>query len=249
MSPEQILKELIHLAHEVGREDRQLVILGEGNLSADCQDGTFWVKASGSSMAEIDENGFSRVRFEPVLEMCTWNEAPGQQVMQGLRGALLEDGMRQPSIETFLHAVCLHESEAKFIAHTHPTAVLAILSSKLGAESFMHHIFPETIPICGRAPAIVPYTEPGLMLGQAVRRSLQTHFEKYGEMPKIMLMENHGLVVLGISAREALNITRITNKWADILLATYALGGPKYLSSEQVDKFLHLLDEQIHKDQ
>jgi hypothetical protein len=48
MDVDVILDELIQLSHELGTEERQLAILGEGNLSADCGDGTFWVKASGS---------------------------------------------------------------------------------------------------------------------------------------------------------------------------------------------------------
>jgi len=50
MDVDAILDELIPLSHELGTEERQLAILGEGNLSADCGDGTFWVKASGSNM-------------------------------------------------------------------------------------------------------------------------------------------------------------------------------------------------------
>ena len=34
MKTAEILKRLIQLSHELGREDRQLAILGEGNVSA-----------------------------------------------------------------------------------------------------------------------------------------------------------------------------------------------------------------------
>ncbi len=248
MNVSLILSELIQLSHELGVEERQLVILGEGNLSADCGDGTFWVKASGSSMVDIDETGFSRVRFEPVLELCSLHDPTEQQVINGLKDSLVTEGMRQPSVETFLHAICLHETEARYIAHTHPTSVLSILCSKLGAEPLMNHIFPETIPICGRAPAVVPYTDPGFKLAHAVRQSLQEFRDVYGETPKMMLMINHGLVALGKSPQEALKITRIADKWARIVLATYPLGGPNYLTGDQVDRFARRLDEEIRKE-
>ena len=54
MQTDPILEQLIWLSHELGREERQLVILGEGNTGAACGDGTFWVKASGSEMRTID---------------------------------------------------------------------------------------------------------------------------------------------------------------------------------------------------
>ncbi len=63
MQEKAVLKELIHLSHELGKEERGLVILGEGNTSADCGDGTFWVKASGSQLGTSDESSFSRVNM------------------------------------------------------------------------------------------------------------------------------------------------------------------------------------------
>ena len=66
MKARDILKRLIWLSHELGREDRQLAILGEGNVSADLGDGTFYVKASGNSLATIDADGFTRVKAAPI---------------------------------------------------------------------------------------------------------------------------------------------------------------------------------------
>ena len=54
MKPAEILKRLIQLSHELGRENRHLAILGEGNVSSDLGDGTFYVKASGSQLGTID---------------------------------------------------------------------------------------------------------------------------------------------------------------------------------------------------
>jgi rhamnose utilization protein RhaD (predicted bifunctional aldolase and dehydrogenase) len=247
MNASKILAELIWLAHELGKEERQLVMLGEGNLSANCGDGTFWVKASGSSMADIDESGFSRVRFVDIMQLSSLEDPSEEQVVNGLRDSLVDESMKQPSIETFLHAICLQETEAKYIAHSHPTAVLSILCSKLGAEPLMQHIFPEPIPVCGRAPAIVPYTDPGFKLAGAVRESLDDFREKYQQTLQTILMINHGLVALGDTAQQALNITLLMDKWARIVLGTYALGGPQFLSQEQVDRFADRLDESLRQ--
>jgi rhamnose utilization protein RhaD (predicted bifunctional aldolase and dehydrogenase) len=241
------LTELIQLAHELGREDRQLAILGEGNLSANCGDGTFWVKASGSQMGTITPAGFSRVRFTDILELMDRPELDDAQVEAGLKAALTDVAMRRPSVETFLHAVCLHETQARFIGHTHPTSVLSILCSQAGAEPFLRAIFPEPIPICGWAPAVVPYTDPGLPLGMAVRDALRRHADRYGESPKMILMINHGLVALGTSPQQALNITLIADKWARILLASQVFGGPRYLSDEQFERILNRPDEKLRQ--
>ena len=67
METTAILEQLIWLSHELGREERQLAILGEGNTSATCSDGTFWVKASGSQLGNITSQGFSQVSLGAVM--------------------------------------------------------------------------------------------------------------------------------------------------------------------------------------
>lgn len=249
MDVDAILDELIQLSHELGTEERQLAILGEGNLSADCGDGTFWVKASGSNMATIDRSGFTRVRYEVVMDLAALKDPSEEQIFHGLKDSLVGENMRQPSVETFLHAICLQDTEATFIAHTHPSAVLSILCSQMGASPFQRHIFPEPIPVCGTAPAVVPYVDPGFALAEAVQDSLQEYKHEYGVAPKMLLMVNHGLVALGQTAQQALNITLLAEKWARIILGTYALGGPSYLSAEQVDRFADRLDEKLRQRQ
>ena len=245
----EILDELVNLAHELGMESRELAILGEGNLSADIGDGTFWVKASGSNMASITREGFSRVQFDVVMELAEQEDPSEEEIVIGLRASLSGDEMKLPSIETFLHAVGLKETGAMFIAHTHPTAVLSILCSKSGVEPFLGHIFPEPIPICGIVPGVVPYVDPGFALAKAFRDSIREYRAKYGYSPKTLFMINHGLVALGDTAQETLNITLIADKWARILLGTMVNNGPQYLTDNQVNRFAERLDEKLRQEQ
>ena len=52
---------MLALSHELGREDRRLAILGEGNVSARVSDRTFVVKASGSNLATLGNAGVSEL--------------------------------------------------------------------------------------------------------------------------------------------------------------------------------------------
>ncbi|HXF62078.1 MAG TPA: class II aldolase/adducin family protein, partial [Caldilineaceae bacterium] len=159
-----ILEQLLWLSHELGREERQLAILGEGNTSAACDDGTFWVKASGSQLGTITEQGFSRVRTDAVIELLDRDHMDDQEVARALTDALVDPRQRRPSVETFLHALCLHEAGARWVAHTHAVSINQILCSRLGAEPFLRHLFPDGIVVCGRHPAVVPYVDPGFPL-------------------------------------------------------------------------------------
>src|SRR5215213_275354 len=107
MQSDTVLDRLIALSREIGRPERELAILGEGNTSAAAGDGTFWVKASGSQLAGIDAAGFSRVRLAPMLELLDSPRLSDAEVAAGLRAALVDPDARKPSVETFMHALCL----------------------------------------------------------------------------------------------------------------------------------------------
>jgi len=243
MQSDTVLASLIALSRDIGRPERDLAILGEGNTSADAGDGTFWVKASGSQLATIDAGGFSRVRLASVMNLLDTPRLSDEQVAAGLRGALVDPAARKPSVETFMHALCLAEGQARWVAHCHPVAANQILCSRLGAEPFLQQIFPDVIVICGAAPAVVPYRDPGFTLAQAVRAELRRYRAAYGIPPRLLLLVNHGILALGQTATEALNITLMADKWARILVGAYALGGPRFMSEDDVARIDSRLDE------
>jgi rhamnose utilization protein RhaD (predicted bifunctional aldolase and dehydrogenase) len=243
------LSRLITLSRELANPAFDLAILGEGNTSVDCDDGTFWVKASGSQLSTISERGFSHVRGEHVLKLLdNWQlDDPG--VAEGLKKSLVDPKMSKPSVETFLHALCIYEAKAKWIGHTHPISVMSILCSKEGARPFTQHIYPDEIVGCGEMPAVVPYVDPGLTLARAVRDELRRYLDKFGIAPKLILMENHGMVALGQSPIDVMSISLSADKWARTILGTFTLGGPRYLTEQQAKRIESRPDEAYRRKQ
>jgi rhamnose utilization protein RhaD (predicted bifunctional aldolase and dehydrogenase) len=152
-----------------------------------------------------------------------------------------------PSVEIFLHAVCLAEGGARWVGHTHTTSVNAILCSSLGAEPFLGHLFPDAIVVCGVAPAVIPYVDPGYMLGLVMRDELKRYQQAFSRQPKMVLMVNHGVVALGQTPTEVFNILLMADKWAKVLQGTYALGGPNYLTAQNVERIDSRLDEHYRR--
>ena len=247
MSENKLLDELITLSREAGREDRHLAILGEGNTSVDAGDGTFWIKASGTSLSTANAESFSRIRMDAVLAYVERAQMGDLEVGEALAAVLVDPQYKRPSTETFMHAVLLSEGGARWVAHTHPNSANMILCSQLGAAPFLRPMFPDGIVVCGRHPAVVPYVDPGFYLGHAVRTELRRYQDAYGKNPKLLLMVNHGITALGQTAQEALNILRMADKWARILLGTYALGGPNYMPDEEAQRIDTRLDEEYRR--
>ena len=55
--------------------------------------------------------------------------------------ARVDNGFAPPSVETVLHALALKEMGVRFIAHTHPVAVNAVLCSVQAEEAIAGRLF------------------------------------------------------------------------------------------------------------
>jgi rhamnose utilization protein RhaD (predicted bifunctional aldolase and dehydrogenase) len=246
---ETVLQNLIDLSHELGRPERDLVILGEGNTSALCDDGTFYVKASGTQLSTIQANGFVRVYRERVAALANGPDLSDEQVKQALEDAKFDPAIKfRPSVETVLHALALGEVGIKFVGHTHPVAVNALSCSMAACEAVAGRLFPDEIVVCGPAPLYIPYTDPGLPLARAVRDGLAGYLDRWGQTPKVILMQNHGLIALGANATEVDNITAMYVKTCRVLLGTFAFGGPNFLSPANVRR-IHTRPDELYRRQ
>ena len=249
MSASTILKQLIEMSRTLGDPALDYAILGEGNSSAQADERTFWVKASGAEMRTIDAGGLVQVRFDRVLSMLTIDGLTDAQVKAGLEEARVDpNATARPSVETVLHALALQLEGVNFVGHTHPTAVNAILCSQHAEEAISGRLFPDEIVYCGPAPVYIPYTDPGVPLAQVVRDQIGHYLDEYRELPKVILMQNHGLIALGKTASEVENITAMYVKTARVILGAYTMGGPRFLRPQDVDR-IHTRPDELYRRQ
>ena len=243
-----ILAQLVTMSRHLGNPALDYAILGEGNTSARIDADTFWVKASGTELRTIEASGFVQVRFDRVLALLEADDLSDADVKVALEATRVDPAATaRPSVETVLHALALQLEDVNFVGHTHPTTVNAILCSQKAEEAIAGRLFPDEIVYCGPAPAYIPYTDPGVPLARAVRQALADHQAEHGQPPKVVLMQNHGLIALGKTTFEVENITAMYVKTARVLLGTYALGGPHFLNSAAVARIHTRLDEQYRR--
>jgi rhamnose utilization protein RhaD (predicted bifunctional aldolase and dehydrogenase) len=240
----QTLDQLVTLSRNLGQPANDYVILGEGNTSALVDDHTFWVKASGRQLRNIEPAGFVQVHFERVLALLDAPDLNDEEVKRGLLAAKVDpSNPAHPSVETAFHAVCLKLAGVDFVGHTHPAAINMVTCSAAFEAAVSGRLFPDEIVLCGPAPLLVPYVDPGLPLARALRAGLDRYLDTYGERPKTILMQNHGLIALAPTAQEVENITAMAVKAARILVGTYALGGPHFMAPAAVARIHTRPDE------
>jgi rhamnose utilization protein RhaD (predicted bifunctional aldolase and dehydrogenase) len=238
------LDQLLSLSHELGREERRLAILGEGNTSALLEDGTFLVKASGSRLADLSAPGVTACRQAQLASALDDSEPLSDDAIdEALLASRVDSAAPKPSVEAMFHAWLLTLPGVRFVGHTHPIAVNAVLCSPRASEFASRRLFPDEIVCCGPASPLVPYTDPGLPLARAIRSAVERHQKIFGTGPRVILLENHGLIALGATPAAVLAATLMATKAAEIFLGAAALGGPKFLDPEQVDRIAGRRDE------
>lgn len=237
------LEQLLNLSHELGVESRQFAILGEGNTSCRVDDETFLVKASGSSLPTLSAEGVTRCRFGPLLELLDRGDISDDEVTRVLLESRVDLTAKKPSVEAAFHAWLLTLPCVEFVAHTHPISVNGILCSPRAGEFARQRMFPDEIVCCGGESVLVPYTDPGVPLAKAIRNGVNDLRDRRGEVPRLILLQNHGLIAPATSAAGALAATRMADKAAQIFNLAALHGGPTFLSEANQSRIAGRDDE------
>lgn len=237
------LTSLLELSHELGREDRQMAILGEGNTSARLSADTLLVKASGSSLGTLREEDVVECKASVLLPLLDKSDLTDNEIESTLLASRVEPQSKKPSVEALFHAYCLSLDEVEFVGHTHAVAVNQILCSPRAAEFATARIFPDEIVCCGSASVFVPYTDPGLRLAQAIRDRTNEFISRQQQIPRVILLENHGIITLGRTTAAVLAAMLMAEKTAAIWVGAAMLGGPDFLTQENVARIAGRSDE------
>jgi rhamnose utilization protein RhaD (predicted bifunctional aldolase and dehydrogenase) len=239
---------LLDLSHELGREDRMLAILGEGNTSARVSAGTFLVKASGSNLATLDRGSLTRCRMEGLLALLERDKLADSEVTAALLASRVDPRARIPSVEAVFHAWLLTLPGVQFVGHTHPVAVNGLLCSARARSFAERRLFPDEIVCCGEASVFVPYTDPGHRLARAIRRETTRFIQRRGHAPRVILLANHGLIAIGATPQSVLAATLMAEKAAHIFTRAASAGqSPRFLSGRQVTRISGRPDEHYRR--
>jgi len=178
---------LVYRSNLLG-QDRSVSNWGGGNTSFKTVERDFrgremavlYVKGSGSDLANIGRNQFTRLRLEDTLLLLERDEMSDEEMVAYLVNCMIDAREPRSSIETLLHAFLPFPC----VDHTHPDAILSICCSDNGKQ-----IAEE---IYGDRFVWVPYVRPGFTLSKLIAQGVQQN-----PHAELVLMEKHGLVTWG----------------------------------------------------
>ncbi|MFL5728717.1 MAG: class II aldolase/adducin family protein [Cytophagaceae bacterium] len=191
----QDLDSFVRLSKFAG-ERFDLTQAGGGNSSVKLNDGTMLIKASGFLLSEVtEEKGYSKLDNEAlknIFSSFSPESIKDKRQRESYSKELVEKatitGYPRPSIETLLHSLL-----QKFVLHTHPVLVNAI-TCRSNWQSILSLLFPEAV--------FVSYKTPGVDLALMLKQELN----KNTDLPKIVFLQNHGIIVSSDDAEEIIEI-------------------------------------------
>lgn len=191
------LDELVYRSNLIG-SDRAVCNWGGGNTSMKTTEIDFrgrevevmWVKGSGSDLATMGAQNFTGLRRDDIHPLFEKDEMPDAEMVSYLENCMLSQKHPRASIETLLHAFL----PFKHVDHTHPDAIISLCCADNGQE-----IAKE---IYGDRFVWVPYIRPGFTLSKMIAEGV-----KNNPNAELVLMEKHGLVVWGDTAKESYDRT------------------------------------------
>lgn len=195
------LKNLADVAQKIGALP-EYVQGGGGNVSVKLDNSVMAVKASGFCLKDLrSDSGFVNVNYQTLRQFYELSDdskdlttliAENDAVVHS--SIILNDdspNTLRPSIETGFHAIL-----GNCVIHSH-SVYANVLTCAVEGKDVAHSLFPDAV--------FVPYRTPGIALTIAVKEACGN------KNPKIFFLENHGLIVVGETAREAATLHEQVN--------------------------------------
>ena len=191
------IRDFVQISKYAG-ERYDLIQAAGGNSSVKLNDNNLIIKASGYCLSEVNyKKGFSLVSNNEVKNILNnpkfdfiLNKNEREKLTKKLIYSTIQKKHERPSIETLLHSLLL-----KYTLHTHPI-VVNIISVKKKWKQILKEIFKKY------KIALINYKTPGIELALELKEELNNFIN----IPKIIFLQNHGLIITSDFKDELYNL-------------------------------------------
>jgi len=189
---------------------------GGGNTSYKFDDKIMAIKASGYSLAEVEEeNGYVTVNYSQIkdryadISKKTNIDVEKETLNVNLQSISLLDNMenKRPSVEVGFHSYL-----PRAVVHTHSVYSNLICCCEEGYE-IAEKIFHDS----NLSYIFIPFINPGFKLSMHIKKETEDFKAKRGKMPDLIFMESHGVIASNDDFKLAMNIHEKANR----LIADY----------------------------
>lgn len=210
MKTAEEIKELLLYSKKLS--ENKFVIGPGGNTS--CRIGDFlYIKPSGLTFEEMEEDDFVKVRLED--------------------GFIPDQKRVKPSSEILMHRyIYTKRPDVTHIFHAHPPITIGIAAANIK----FGHIYPDDVAYLGKEILVLDYVVPTTnVLAEYIR-------DRLGDQNTIVL-KNHGAITLGTNSKTTYMRMELLESLSQILWiasSSSKTGNIRYLTDEEIDEILNL---------
>ncbi|MBV9272679.1 MAG: class II aldolase/adducin family protein [Verrucomicrobia bacterium] len=226
---------LVDLARQLGSHPAKVVLFDEGLVGAKI-DGHLVVSRPGARLGSLDRGDFIHFDGRPLIELLKTDQIRKQTEEETLLASRLGDDLQVPGPEAYFVADLLQRSENRLLAHVQPVTVNQILASPRARQFADRRITLNEIFNCGLATALVPYADPGTALAKEVRTKVNLWRDRARTDPKVILLQNNGMVVMGNAPEEIMENIEKMLRAAEVFVGASLLGGPQFLTVANIGR-------------
>jgi ribulose-5-phosphate 4-epimerase/fuculose-1-phosphate aldolase len=204
------INELVKISEAAGNAPDK-VQGGGGNTSVKLDDRYMAVKASGFLLKQITEKSgyvvvdYARIRdYYENIDLNTQNDLE-KESLEFINGTIADiDGLKKlrPSVEAGFHSIL-----KDYVIHTH-SVYANILCCSIEGKSEAQKILSD----CDYTWVWIPYINPGFKLSISIKQSIEEGYRLSGNMPEVIFLENHGLVIHADSSERCVRLHNDVNE-------------------------------------
>ncbi len=221
---------LLNLGRRLGNHPLQLTLGTEGSCAVKVDETRFLVTRSGAKLATLAEDDLVSVLFTEARALLEKETLPED----GLASCLEDEDAPEPSSDTLIYAHLFGLEGIDLIGHVQPVEVNQIISSPRARQFADRRTVAEEVIACGGSSILVPYVDAGLALAREAVKKTMLWRDRNKKTPRLVLLQNHGLMVLGQEIETVVDIAERTVKSARVFVGSAMMGGPVFLSPNNV---------------
>jgi ribulose-5-phosphate 4-epimerase/fuculose-1-phosphate aldolase len=231
------VKEVLQLARTVGSHPGRWVIGIEGLVAAR-QGPYLLVSRPGVPLASLTPGDLIAIKPDVLLDALRLEPAKANLDEELLSRCRVEATAFVPGPDAFFVAELLVEGWPRFLVHLQPVLVNQILASPRARQFADRRVTLSETYGLGTAMPLVPYADPGPPLVQEIRNKVDLWRGRFRTVPRVILLQNNGVLVLGDSLEEISDLAERLVKAAEIFVGSSLLGGPQFLTIDNLDRAL-----------
>ena len=226
---------LVDLGRQIGTHRDKVVIFDEGFVAGKV-DGHLVISRPGARLGNLDRGDLIHFNPAPLLELLKTDQPRRQAEEETLAIARLNEDAPMPGAEAFLVTDLLDRCGSRIVVQVQPVVINQILASPRARQFADRRVTLSEVFNCGLATTLVPYTDPGTAIAKEVRNKVNLWRDRARTDPKVVLLQNNGMIVLGDSPEEVVENIEKMVRAAEVFVGASLLGGPQFLTVANIGR-------------